>query len=151
MPNCPSRVISGKHGHDGGNPQFGQPVRMRGGVGRQIDREPGIDCRSNQAPVLDSDSIVAEDGLVGEGDDVLAGVGGDELFKERTVDRGTISRQVAGLRIPPETPRLERRDFGAELPPGPACQAAGHAIPIHGEGAGFGVAAVFVERAARSA
>jgi len=121
VPNCATRVGTGEDGHDGGDPQFGQPVRMRGVVGRQVDREPGLNCRSNQAPVLDRDSIVAEDGLVGESDDVLAGVGGDELLKERTVDRGTISRQVAGLRIPPETTGPKRRNFGAELRPGLAC------------------------------
>ena len=74
---------------------------LSGVVGRQIDREPGLDGPSDQTPVLDSDRVVAEDGLVGEGDDVLAGIGGDDLFEERTVDLGTISRQVAGLGITP--------------------------------------------------
>ncbi len=44
-------ISSGEHGHDGGDPQVGQPVRMRGGVGRKIDREPGLDARGDQAPV----------------------------------------------------------------------------------------------------
>ena len=65
---------------------------MRGVVGRQVDREPGLDGRSDQAPVLDSDGVVAEDGLMGEGDRVLIGTGCDELFEERTVDLRTMSR-----------------------------------------------------------
>ena len=77
MPNCATRIGSGEHGHDGGDPQFGQPVRMRGVVGREIDREADLDRRTDEAPVLDSDSIVAEDGLMSEGDDVFAGIGGD--------------------------------------------------------------------------
>jgi hypothetical protein len=36
-----------------------------------------------------------------EGDDVLAGIGGNELLEERTVDLRPISGQVAGLRIAP--------------------------------------------------
>jgi hypothetical protein len=87
----------------GAIPQFGQSVRMRDVIGRQVDREPGFDCRNYQTPVLDSDRIVAEDGLVGEGDDVFAGVGGDQLFEERTVDLQTVSREVAGLGVPPQT------------------------------------------------
>ena len=120
-----------------------------GFVGRQIDREPGLDGPSDQAPVLDSDGVVAENGLVGEGDDVLAGIGGDDLFEERTVDLGTISRQVAGLGIAPQTAGPKRRDLGAELRPGSASETARHAIPMHGEG--FGVAAILVERASRPA
>jgi hypothetical protein len=60
-------------------------------VGRQIDREAGFDGRSDPAPVLDGNRIVAEDGLVGESDCVLAGVGGDELVEERAVDLGPVS------------------------------------------------------------
>jgi hypothetical protein len=41
-----------------------------------------------------------------------------------------------------------RNRNSAELRPGPARWAAGYAIPMHGEGAGLGVAAVLVERAA---
>jgi hypothetical protein len=37
--NCAASIGSSEHGHDGGNPQLGQPVRMRGIVGREIDRE----------------------------------------------------------------------------------------------------------------
>jgi hypothetical protein len=81
VPNCPARVISGEHGHDGGDPQIGQLVRMRGVVGREIDREASLDGSSDQAPVLDSNAIVAEHGLVAEGDGILAGVGGDEFVK----------------------------------------------------------------------
>ena len=82
---------------------------MRGVVGRQIDREPGLGGRSDQKPVLPCESVVAEDGLVGEGDDVLAGIGGDELFEERTVDLWAVSWQVAGLGVTPQTARAERR------------------------------------------
>jgi hypothetical protein len=64
---------------------------MCGIVGREIDREAALDGRRDEAPVLDSDRVVTEDGLVGEGDYVLAGVGGDELFEERTVDLCTVS------------------------------------------------------------
>jgi hypothetical protein len=124
---------------------------MRGVIGRQIDYEPGLDGRSDQAPVTDNDRIVAEDGLVGEGDDVFAGVGGDELFEERTVDLPTISWQVASLGISPETAGPKRRDIRAELRPGPACYTAGYAITVHAEGAGFSVAAILIERAARPA
>jgi len=67
VPNCAARVGSGEHGHDGGDAQFGQPVRMRGVVGRQVDREAGLDGRSEQTPVLDSGGVVAKDGLVGVG------------------------------------------------------------------------------------
>ena len=103
MPNCATRVGSGEHGHDGGDAQFGQPVRIRGVVGRQVNREAGLDGRSEQTPVLDSGGVVAKDGLVREGDHMLAGVGSDELFEERTVDLRTISRQVACLGITPKT------------------------------------------------
>ena len=74
---------------------------------------------------------------MGEGDDVFAGVGGDERFEERTVDPWAVSRQVAGLRIAPQTAGPERGDLAAELRPGPASQAAGYTIPVHAEGAGF--------------
>ena len=74
---------------------------MRGVVGRQVDREPGLDGRSDQAPVLVSGRILAEHGLVGEGDDVLAGIGGDELFEECTVYLCTMSRQVCTAAMKP--------------------------------------------------
>jgi hypothetical protein len=86
VPDGTTCIGTSEHGHDWGDVQFGQPVRMRGIVGRQVDREPGLDGRSDQAPVLDSDGVVAKYGLVGEGDHSFAGVGGDELVKERTVD-----------------------------------------------------------------
>ena len=86
MANSAAGIGSGEHGHDGGDPQVGQPVRMCGAVGRKIDREPGLEGRGDQAPVLDSDRVVAEDGLVGKGDSVLANVGGDELLEEPTVN-----------------------------------------------------------------
>src|SRR5271165_2017085 len=121
---------------------------MCGVIGRDIDREASLDGRSDQAPVLDSDGIVAEDGLVGKGDRILAGVGGDKLVEERAVDRGTISREVACLGIAPQTAGPKRRDLGAELRPRSACRAAGRAVPVDGEGASFSVAAVFVECAA---
>jgi hypothetical protein len=79
-------------------------------VGREIDREAGLDGRSDQAPILDGDRIV-EDGFVGEGDSVLADVGGDELFEERTVDFGPVSREIACLGIALQAARPERRDF----------------------------------------
>jgi hypothetical protein len=88
---------------------------VRGVIGRQVDREAGIDGRNDQAPVLDNDRIVAEDGLVGKGDDVFVGVRGDELFEERTVDLCAVSRQVAGLGVTPQTARAERRNLRAEL------------------------------------
>jgi hypothetical protein len=107
MANCATRISSGQHGHDGGDPQFGQIVRMRGVVGRQIDREPGFDGRSDQAPVLDSDSMVAEDGLMGKGDDVLAGIGSDELVEKRIFDMRTISgRKPARVPDPAKCLRL---------------------------------------------
>jgi Rieske [2Fe-2S] domain len=53
-------IGSGQHGHHGGDPQLGQPVRMCGVVGRKIDREAGLDGCGDQAPVLDSDRVVAE-------------------------------------------------------------------------------------------
>ena len=76
---------------------------MRRVIGREIDREAGLDSRSDEAPVLDGDSFVTEDGLVGESDSVLAVVGGDELIEEVTVDRGTVSWKVACLGVAPET------------------------------------------------
>jgi hypothetical protein len=33
-PNCATGIDSGEHGHDGGNPQLGQPVRRRAIIGR---------------------------------------------------------------------------------------------------------------------
>ena len=49
MPNRPAGIGSGEHGHDGGDPQVGQPVRMCGAVGRKIDREPGLEGRCQVA------------------------------------------------------------------------------------------------------
>src|ERR1700737_2744401 len=121
---------------------------MCGVVGREIDREAALDGRGDQTPVLDSDWIVAEDGLVGEGDCVLAGVGGDELFEELAVDRRTIPRQITSLGIAPQTAGPKRCDLAAELRPGSARRARGDSSPVHGEGAGFSVAAILVERAA---
>jgi hypothetical protein len=103
---------------------------MRGVIGRQVDREPGLDGRSDQVPVLVSDGVVAQREFVGEGDDVLAGVGGNELCEQRTVDLCIVSRQVAGLRVAPQTARPERRDFCAELRPGAAGETAGYAISV---------------------
>jgi hypothetical protein len=37
----------------------------------RFDRKAGLNSRGDQAPVLDSDRIIAEDGLVGEGDCVI--------------------------------------------------------------------------------
>jgi hypothetical protein len=48
VPNRFARVGAGEYGHDGGDPQLGQPVRMRGIVGREIDREASLDCRRQQ-------------------------------------------------------------------------------------------------------
>jgi hypothetical protein len=53
---------------------------VRGSVGRQIDREPGFDGDGNKPPVLDSEGV-AEDGLVGERDNLFSGVGGDPLYE----------------------------------------------------------------------
>src|SRR2546428_1082373 len=117
---------------------------MCGIVGREIDREAGLDRRGDKAAVLDDDRIVAKDGLVGEGDGVLAGVGGDELVEERDLDLCPVSGEVACLGVAPETTRPERRDLYAELRPGPTCHAAGDTAPVDGEGAGFSVAASFV-------
>ena len=64
---------------------------MRGVIGREIDRKAGLDGRSDKALVIDGNRIVAEDGFVGEGDRVFAGVGGDELVEERAVDLGPVS------------------------------------------------------------
>jgi hypothetical protein len=86
VPNGAASVGSDKHCHYGRDAQFGEQIRMCGIVGRQVYREPGRYSRSDEAPVLDSDNIVAEDRLVGEGDSVLAGVGGDELVEKLTVD-----------------------------------------------------------------
>src|SRR6266567_5086679 len=122
---------------------------MCGIVGREIDREAGLDGRSDEAPVFDSDRTVAEDGLVGEGDSILARIGGDELLEERAVDLGTVSGEVACLGIAPQTTGPKRCNFRAELRPGSARQAAGYSIPMQGQGAGLSVAAIFVEHAAR--
>jgi hypothetical protein len=105
VPDRAARIGAGEHGHDRGYAQFGQLIRMRGVIGRQVDREAGIDGRNDQAPVLDNDRVVAEDGLVGEGDDVFAGVGGDDLFEARTVDLRPISGQVASLSVSPQPAR----------------------------------------------
>jgi hypothetical protein len=49
---------------------------MCGVVGRKIDRETGLNSRGDQAPVLDGDRNVAEDGLaVVEGFPVEPGSG----------------------------------------------------------------------------
>jgi hypothetical protein len=74
---------------------------MCGIVSREVDREAGLDGRSDEAPVLNSDRIVAENGFVGEGDGVLAGVGSDELFEERAVDLGPVSGEIACLGVAP--------------------------------------------------
>jgi hypothetical protein len=111
VPNRAARVGSGEHGHDGGDPPVGQPVRVCGVVGRKIDREAGLNSRGDQAPVLDSDRIVAEDGLVRKGDSVLAAVGGDELLEERAVDVRAIPRQVTCLGVAPQTAGSERCDL----------------------------------------
>ena len=82
MPDCATRVSSGQHGHDGGDPQVNQLVRVGEVIGREINRETGLDGRGDEATVLHNDSIVAEDGLVGESYRIFAGVGIDELFEE---------------------------------------------------------------------
>ena len=46
---------------------------------------------------------------------------------------------------------FDGRSLGAELRPGSTRETAGYVAPMKSEGATFGVAAVFVERAARSA
>ena len=150
VPDCAARISSGKHGHDGGDSQVCQPVRVSGVVARQVDREPGFDGGSDQATVLISDRIVAEDRLVSEGDHVLAGIGGDEFLEERAVDLRTMSGQVACLDIAPQTTGPERRNLGAELRPGPAGETVGYALPMNAKRAGFSVAAVLVQSAARS-
>ena len=99
-------------------------------------------------PVLGSDRIITEDGLVGEGDRLLAGVGGDELLEERAVDCRTISGQVAGLGIAPQTAAPQCRDLDAERRPGPAYRPVGNTIPVHGKRPRFGVAAILEEHAA---
>src|SRR5260370_5689157 len=134
VPSRATRISSGEDGHDGGIPEFRGPGGMRGVVSREIDREASRDGRSDEAPVLDSNRIGAEDGFVGEGDDVFAGVGGDELFEERTVDLRAVARQVACLSITPETAGPDRRNLGAELRPGCPGETAGYAIPMHTEG-----------------
>jgi hypothetical protein len=98
VPNRAAGIGSGEHGHDGGDPQLGQSVRMCGVVGRRIDREAALDGSGDEAPVLDGDRVITEDGLMGEGDRVLAAVGGDELLEESAV--------VCG---PPRGSRLRRR------------------------------------------
>jgi hypothetical protein len=99
VPNRTACVGSGEHSHDRGDTQLGQCIRMRGIIGRQVDREPGLDSRGDQAPVLDRDRVATEDGLMGKGDHLLAGVGGDELVKELAVDLRTVSGKVACLSI----------------------------------------------------
>src|SRR6516162_6732120 len=134
VPNGAARIGSGEHGDNGGDPGSAS-LSACGVLGRQIDRERGLDSRRDQVPVLDGDSVVAEHGLVGEGDNLLAGIGGDEFFKHRAVDLCAVLRQITSLRIPPQTPGPKRCNFGTELRPAVACQAAGYAIPMHGEGA----------------
>ncbi len=148
MPKRLAGVGSGEHGDDRGDAQIGQRIRLRGVVGREVDREPGLDGGEDQPPVLDGDGSVAEDRLVGEGDDGLGGVGGDELVEQLAVDLGAVAGQIAGLGVAPQMAGAERCDFGAEFRPGPAGGTAGYAIPMQAEGAGFGVAAMFVESAA---
>lgn len=101
MPDGSARVVSGEHGHHRGEPQLSQFVRLSGVVGREIDREPGRDRPSDEMPVLGGDRIITEDGLVDEGDRLLAGVGRDKLAQERAVDCRTLSGQIAGLGIAP--------------------------------------------------
>jgi hypothetical protein len=63
-------------------------------VGLSADKlivNPAAVAAAIKALVLDSDMIVTEHGLMGKGDNVLAGIGGDELLEERTVDLRTIS------------------------------------------------------------
>src|SRR5262245_17086761 len=105
---------------------------MRGVIRREIDWKASLYRDGDQTPVLDYDRIVAEDGLMGEGDCVLAGVGSDELFEELAVYHWAIPWQVASLGITPQTTRPKRCDLCAELRPGHAGQAAGYAIPVHG-------------------
>jgi hypothetical protein len=47
---------------------------------------PGLIAAAIRRSVFDCDRVAAERGLMGKGDDVLAGVGSDELFEEPTVD-----------------------------------------------------------------
>src|SRR5271165_5452334 len=121
---------------------------MRGVIGREIDREAGLDSRGDQAPVLGSDRVASEDGLMGKSDHLLAGVGGDELVEELAVDLRTVSGKVACLGVAPQTAGPERCDLGAELRPGATSHALGNSVPVQGESAGFSVAAILVECAA---
>jgi hypothetical protein len=149
--NGATRIGSGEHGDDRGDPQFGQSVCMRGVVARQVDREPGLDGRSDQAPVLDSDSIVAEDRLWVKAITFLPVLAATKLSEERAVDLRAISRQVARLSVAPQTARAERSDFCAEFRPGATGKTAGYAIPMQAECAGFSIAAVLIQSAARPA
>src|ERR1700738_5702073 len=99
---------------------------MRGVIGREIDREAGLDSCGDQAPVLNGDMFVAEDGLVGKSDHLLASVGGDELVEELAVDLRAVSGEVACLSVTPQTAGPERCDLGAELRPGGGSLAVGN-------------------------
>jgi len=61
-----------------------------------------VTVSSDEAPrFLNSDRIVAEDGLWGEGDGVLADVGGDELVEERARRFVLRIREVAAWAVAP--------------------------------------------------
>jgi len=47
VPDCAARVSSAQYGDDSSDAQIGQLIRVRGVVGRQVDREPGVDSRSD--------------------------------------------------------------------------------------------------------
>ena len=64
VPDRATCVGAGEHGHDRGDAQLGQPIRMRGVIGRQVDREPGFHGRGDEVAILDSDKVVAEHGLM---------------------------------------------------------------------------------------
>ena len=87
---------------------------------------------------------------MGEGDDGLAAVGGDELVEELGVDLRSVAGQVAGLRVAPRTTGAECRDFGAELRPRPASGTMRDALPMEAEGADFGVAAIIGKACSRA-
>src|SRR6266481_383528 len=87
---------------------------MYGVVGREIDREAGLDGRGDQAPVLDSDWVVAEDGLVDEGD-CAASTLGDLGVQPRPLE--TMFDEVVGHLHPVDDSRLCRinlMDLGRE-------------------------------------
>jgi hypothetical protein len=63
VPNRTARISSGEHSHDRSDLQLGQCIRMRGVIGRQVDQEPGLDSRGDQAPVLSGDGIAPRTGL----------------------------------------------------------------------------------------